>query len=333
MIALAPWTGWLAWSAVAAGGVGLGALYAGLETGIYVLNKIRLELRAEAGERPARSLLRHVNKTDSLLATLLVGTNVSGYVTTFAISAMFVLAGAGGRAEWYTIATATPLMFVLRESVPKIVFQRLAERLVYRLWWFLSVSRALFVACGLAPLVRGFSWLLMTATGMRKRLGSMPAYSYALDALVAEGAASGLLTHFQSVMAQRVMGLADVTLGDVMIPMARAATAEEDISAEAFRQKLTGHDYSRIPLRDAAGQVAGIVDIYDVLTDPAGRRPREFAATPLVLSADTGVLDALLRMQRARAAMAIVHDAADRHVGLATVKDLVEEIVGELEEW
>jgi len=46
MIALAAWTAWLVWSAVVVVGESLGALYAGLETGVYVLNKIRLELRA-----------------------------------------------------------------------------------------------------------------------------------------------------------------------------------------------------------------------------------------------------------------------------------------------
>jgi len=45
------------------------------------------------------------------------------------------------------------------------------------------------------------------------------------------------------------------------------------------------------------------------------------------------VMDALLRLQRGRVAMAVVRDAGDKHIGLATVKDLVEEIVGELEEW
>ena len=336
MIALAEWTSWLIWSALVVLGVGLGALYAGLETGIYVLNKIRLDLRAEAGSAPARILHRHLGDSDNLLAVLLVGTNVCGYVTTFAISAMFVLAGAAQRAEWYTLAVATPLMFLFRESVPKNVFQRLAERLVYRFAWLLAVSSAVFNLIGLAPLVRGFSRLVMRLLPFdRRRRGR----HQGLDAIMAEGAACGLLTHFQSLMAYRVMNIADVRLAQVMTPMPRVVSASRDVTAQEFLSLLRGHDYRRVPLLDRHGQVVGIVDIYDVLTDadrvdPADPAdPAEKMVPPFVLAADMTVTDALYRMQRAHAAMAIVRDKADKHLGLVTVKDLVEEIVGELSEW
>ena len=332
MMLAAHWAAWGAWSALAVAGLATGALYAGLETGIYVLNKVRLDLRAEAGSRPAKTLRRLLANTGSLLAVLLVGTNVSGYATTFAVSAMFVLAGAGGRAEWYTLAVATPLMFILRESVPKNVFQHLAERLVYRLAWYLAGSSVLFHACGLAPLVRGFGWLMMrlALVGRTKKAGW---HEHSLEAIMAESAASGVLTPFQSGMATRVMSISEVTLADVMTPMSRVFSAPRDVSGEEFLGRLRGHDYSRVPLLEAGGQVVGVVDVYDVLTDPSRPAPAETMTPALVLPATMNVPDVLYRMQRARAQMTIVQDAGGRHVGLATIKDLVEEIVGELAAW
>ena len=61
--------------------------------------------------------------------------------------------------------------------------------------------------------------------------------------------------------------------------------------------------------------------------------PREKMTAPLVLPDQAPVTDALYRMQRAHAAMAVVSGAKGRHVGIVTLKDLVEEIVGELEAW
>jgi CBS domain containing-hemolysin-like protein len=54
---------------------------------------------------------------------------------------------------------------------------------------------------------------------------------------------------------------------------------------------------------------------------------------PLVLSGDTTVTDAIYHIQQSRSQMAIVSDSAGKHVGIVTIKDLVEEIVGELDAW
>ncbi len=83
---------WSLWLSVLWASVILQALYAGMETGIYVMNKVRLELRAERGYGPARLLRRMLDRPDNLLAVLLIGTNLTSYAATFAVSAMFVLA-------------------------------------------------------------------------------------------------------------------------------------------------------------------------------------------------------------------------------------------------
>jgi len=77
----------------------------------------------------------------------------------------------------------------------------------------------------------------------------------------------------------------------------------------------------------------GILNAYDVLMDPAGAPPSRHVTEALRLPARTGVIDALLSMQKRRARIAFVTAEDDRCVGLVTIKDLVEEIVGELAEW
>lgn len=331
MIAATQWHLWAVWAGVLLVGTIFSGIYSGLETGIYALNKFRLDLRAEAGDKRARRLKRLLDNYNSLIVVLLIGTNLSTYAATFAISAMFVMLGAAHNTEWYTIATATPILFILGESVPKNVYRKLAERLVYRLAWFLSASTILFRITLISPVVRGFTWLLMRLTPVARR-GAIPGRHEGFAAILAEGRASGVLTHSQSIMADRVMRISRVTLADVMVPLAEAFCAPRNISREHLVQLASRNAYSRLPLTDGPNTVAGILDIYEVLLDDSDALPRDLATVPLELPSDLSVTDALYRCQRSRTNMAVVA-ASSKHVGIVTIKDLVEEIVGELEAW
>ena len=329
MIAQA-WVPWALWLAVAAAGTWACALFCGLETGIYVVNKVRLDLRAEAGHRGARTLRRMLRNPPQLLAILLIGTNLSSYAVAFAVTEMFDLGGRGDSADWYALAVATPLLFILGDSVPKNVFRRLAETLTYRVSWLLPAAKVLFTVTGILPFVRAVSWLATLPLRGRKD-GSQER----LATIFAEGRASGVLTHMQSVMADRVMNIADVTLAQVMVPIGKVASITPRTTREELLRIVQQNNYSRLPVCDDRGAVVGILDIYDVLADPDARLPAEKMTEPFALPSGTTVTEALYRMQRSHRTMAVVTapNEAAAPVGLVTIKDLVEEIVGELAEW
>ena len=320
------------WAVVLAGGASLSFLYAGLETGIYAMNKIRLELRADSGRPSALALGRHLRNYRRFLSVLLIGQNIANYAATSAITALFVLGGYREHVAWYTEAVAAPLLFVFCESLPKNLFQRLSERLVYRMVWLLDASTAVFKWTGLAALVGGGSSLLLRAAGVRDARSASLAH-IGVQRIVSEGWASGVLTHVQSVMADRVMHIRDVHLRDVMIPMAQVRRAPASASRKDVIEALRHHNSSRIPLLSDAGQVVGIADAYEVLLGGDEVSLTQKATAPLVLPAGRLVTEALYQMQKSRQAMAIVADDAGRHVGIVTIKDLVEEIVGDLEAW
>jgi CBS domain containing-hemolysin-like protein len=273
-----------------------------------------------------------LDRPEHLLVVLLVGNNLAVYWATFAVSAMLVLGGHRGHVELYALAVTAPLMLVLGESVPKNVFQRLAETLTYRMVRWLAVVDRILTATGLVPLVRGVSWALFRALRM-SGASRRPLGREGLSAVVAEGHASGALTHSQSVMADRVMNIADVRLKDVMIPMSKVHTA----SASADRERLVALaaevSHSRLPVVNEAGKVTGILDVLDILTCRSPTVAPQRIRMPLILSDQEGVTDALYQMQRQNAHMAIVQADDGTPVGIVTIKDLVEEIVGPLEAW
>jgi putative hemolysin len=353
----APAWEWLAWSALAlvfAAGL---AFANGMETGAYVLNKLRLDLRAESGQASAK-LLRRTLGDQSLLIVLLASAIVCEYGLTFAVSTMFVMAGFGPSAQWWALLVAGLVMFVFCESVPKSVFRRGAERLVYRSVWVLAGLDAVLRATGVIYLIHGLVWLLMRVLAIPTSARGLLGHE-AFASIVAEGHASGVLTHAQAVMADRILHISNIRLRDTMIPMSKVVCVAAGVERADLIAILGRHNFSRVPVVDSAHQVVGVLDLYDVLLeetdkergrwgegenadaetrrhgDAESSRPdiSRLMQRPLVLSGETTVTDAIYHIQQSRSQMAIVADATGKHVGIVTIKDLVEEIVGELDAW
>ena len=241
----------------------------------------------------------------------------------------------------YTAAILTPIMFVFGEVVPKNLFRRHANRWTLRSVRPLRIAMRLFRGVGL---VGGLQWLsdrMMRLTGDRSGTGVGELGGRAeIQAMLEEGWASGALTDEQSRMIQRVMNLADVAVRDVMVPVARAVTVDRAQSRTAFLTSVRRHPHSRVPVTQN-GQPVGIVNVYDVLSHPAPDRSAsadpdwlmKLARPPLWFDTDQPVTAALYALQRARRVMACVRDRQGRWVGILTLKDLVEEIIGEIGEW
>jgi putative hemolysin len=332
MIATADILAGVIWLAVCAGNVLLAGWFAGMETGAYLVNRVRLELQAEAGRKRAKQVRAFLHDPNNVLATLLIGTNIHQYIAAFAVSALFVLAGYEDNAEWYTLAVTTPLLFVFKDSLPKNLFQRMPEKLVYRTIWPMRCFGLLYKLCGLTYLVRGFAWVLLRLLGKTAAQPQSLLGHEALLAVVAEGHAAGALTGAQREMADRVMHISHVRVADVLQPMEQVLSAPAGVSREEFLRRITERNHSRLPLLDENHRVTGVVDVYDVLTDRTDRPIRVYAVEPLIVSADQTVTEALYAMQHARRSLAVV-EAGGKHVGIITIKDLVEEIVGELAAW
>ena len=113
-------------------GIAATGLLAGLETGVYSLNRVRLHLKFDEGDRAARALYPMVRKPERLIATLLIGTNVA---TNLATSSTGILLESTGLSTWQIIVAdvliVTPVLFIFAETLPKDLFAAHADRLVY----------------------------------------------------------------------------------------------------------------------------------------------------------------------------------------------------------
>lgn len=316
--------------------VALSGLFSGTETGIYCLNRVRLRLYTEQGRRSARRIDELLSRPEDLIITVLIGTTIADYCASVCVAALLIRSAvSGSQAEILTTLIMTPVIFAFGNAIPKNWFQRNSDRFMYPMSWALEVLVRAARLTGAVGVLRGLTRLavrLVDRSGAARREGILPRAK--MMRLLREGAARGGLTTAQSEMIERVMKLSEVRVGRVMIPHTRAAVIREDISRGDFLRIARMSHFSRFPVRDeATDRICGIVNAYDVLTDENQRPPADHIRDALELRPSEPVSEALLKMQNARQAMAIVVAPSGGCLGVLTIKDLVEEIVGDLAVW
>jgi CBS domain containing-hemolysin-like protein len=321
----------IGWGAMCVMGLFLTGLFAGLETGVYTLNRVRLAVREARGDRAAKRLRRELADPGRTLSTLLLGTNVSSYVASYGLAALLHGAGFEG---WTLVAIEaavfTPLVFILAEVLPKDLFRTHTDRWTYRFAWLLTAVRRLMLVCLLLPLVQA------VGAAARRLLGAgeeaVVTARQRISRLFKEGVGSGLLSESQTTIADRALAIRDQTVAEVMTPWSRAVTVGLRDAAPALRTVLRRSSYTRFPVVDAGGRVAGILQPLDSLLEP-DRTAGELASPAHSLTPSTPVLEALRTMRAAREKMAIVSSPGGSPAGLVTLKDLVEPITGDLAAW
>ncbi len=313
----------------------LSAFVAGVETGSYCLNRVRLRVRADQNQPAARRLAALLERREDLVLTALLGTILADYFCTACVTALLLGAQLRpGHAEFWAVLLVTPVLLVFGGILPKDWFRREADRLMYRLApvleWCVRLAR-----------VTGFLWLIRRITrSVARRF--LPAGVRDHDLLpranvlrlLHEGAALGGLSPFQRDLIDRVLNLSNLRVTSVMIPRPRVAAVPYDITREDFLRVARMAHLSRMPVyRGDPRHVIGIINVYDVLTDEDRRPVLEHVRPHLALPGHASAAATLLTLQKRRETMAIVEDRSGHCLGILTLKDLVEEIVGDLEVW
>jgi CBS domain containing-hemolysin-like protein len=336
MTALAmTWTMWSIWLGLALLGIVGSALFSGLETGVYSLNRVRLHLLAQRSDSSAAILAPMIRRPNRMLGTLLYGNNIANYLASYAIAVLLAAQGFGDWAQVLINATIlTPLLFVFGEVLPKDLFANFSDRLTYPFARMLYLLQGLLMLTGLVPLIDLISRLI------GRVLSAAPLSSAAfhprvtINQLFKEGLGRGVLSAQQTDIIERVLHPTETMVGQAMVNWPAVTKVRPGQPPEALWALANRVPYSRFPVVDSAERVLGVLHIHDVLlSDPADCPPPEQLATPAPkLTPQTPLRSALAILRQNQSAMGIVMEQ-DRAVGLVTLKDLVEPITGDLAVW
>ncbi|RMF75783.1 MAG: DUF21 domain-containing protein [Planctomycetota bacterium] len=314
----------------------LSAVSSGAETGVYCLNRVRLRVRADRREPGAVRLAKLMERSEDLVITTLAGTNVADYLATAFVTALLLHLGtAETHSEIYATALLTPMVLVFGGILPKDLFQREADRLMPMLATPLAVARGALSAIGLLAMLRGVTHVLLRLIDPQH----LPRESELLPRarirrLLIEGAASGGLSEFQREILDRILRMSQTRVSDIMVRRERAAIVPIDMPREDLLRIARMAHFSRLPVhRGDPRRIIGIINVYDVLSDDRERPIAQYVREALFVPADAAAPDALRRLQQARQVMGIAVNQRGECVGLFTMKNLIECIVGEVPVW
>ena len=321
-------------------GLILSAFFSGMETGLISLNRIRLRHEVERQDRRALIVNRFVENAEQLLGTTLAGTNLCNVLVAVASSALAVrVFGEGYLVDITTTLVSASVVLVVAEIVPKSLFRHYPHRLCLVFADALNATAWLF-----APLVTMLGLLMRLIARLAGRGDEKPPSFFVtreeLKHLAKEGEVGGALTSEEREMIHGVFDFPYKTVHEVMMPLSQTVTVTPDTSVEELFGISQRTGYARFLVRDGE-KIAGIVNVYEILFQDVAstgsprsgpnKTVRDLMQKPQFVSATDRINRVLPVLRASRIPISIVINPEGRPLGIVTIEDIVEEIVGDVE--
>ena len=317
----------------------LAALLSAVETSITSASRPRMAALERQGNVRARLVLRMKEQSEQFISAVLLGNNLVNILGS-ALTTSVLIAFFGDAGVIYATIIMTVLVVVFGEVMPKV-------------WAFNGADR---VALGLAPFARAMMSVLSplaTATrwaamGMLSVLGWRPSdrpADVAADelkgAIELHGAVqSDAGARKERQMLRSILDLADVSVADILVHRRQVVAIDAGQPVEAIIEQALSSPHTRIPLwRGQPDNVIGVLHAKSLLQavrantgDPAAIDIAAIAARPWFIPDTTTLLDQLEAFRRRREHFALVVDEYGALLGVVTLEDILEEIVGDIKD-
>jgi putative hemolysin len=308
--------------------IGLSAIISAAEIGFFSVNETKLQALVQAGHKRAAMALQLRSNPQRLLSTIMIGDNLvnagaASYVTLLTIRLF------GSEALGFAIGILTFVLMIFGDVVPKT----------------LAARHSMAVAIGMAYPVYGIQWVLKPVlfvlepmidqiTG-GKGLTVPFVTEEELKIMLDVGGKSGTIESEEVKMIKNVFQLKDITAEDAMTPRIYVFSLDGNLRLKEAEELLYNSKYSRIPVYDGTlDNITGILYKTKALTELAkGRtevRLRDIAHPPLFVPAGKTADDLMKQFQQEKRHMGIVVNEYGGVMGLVTLEDLLEEVVGEI---
>jgi CBS domain containing-hemolysin-like protein len=304
-------------------------LFTGAEMVLISADRHKLTERARNGERGAQIALDLLSRPDRTLATTLTGTDLFVVLATV-ITASFLLPRVGAHAEWATVGVVAPLVILFGEIVPKTFARPRADVLVGGAARFVRAAQI----C-LYPLVAVVSFL---GRLLSRPFGGVPPLHDVVSReelrliLQMSRAGSDVEAH-ERVMVRRVFRFGEKKVADIFRPLAQVVALPEEAVCREAALLASRSGYSRYPVyRGRIDRVVGFLHILDTVGNPPEAPVRPLLRKALFIPELMPVDELMRRFQEEKTSFAAVVDEFGGVTGIVTAEDVVEEVVGEIED-
>ncbi|ODS32882.1 MAG: hypothetical protein SCARUB_01988 [Candidatus Scalindua rubra] len=306
--------------------------FSGIEIAVYCINRVRLQYKVERGIRSARTIRRLLDDPQALISTILIGNNIVNYLASATFTVIVSQYLTQTNPELIATLILAPIMLVFAEVLPKDICQRKADTFLYTASTSVKFFSQLFLP--LVYILKGANKIpQLFFKNLRRRARVFTPYR--LGFFIREGVEEGIISDYQDMMARNIMELGSIPIKNIMIPVKKATLLSHDVSTEHIRALAKNIRFSRIPVyKGSKSNIIGVINLFDFLSvGTEESKISDFLKDTEYLNTETLIDDALVRMQKEKQRMVIVTGKNNKAVGIVTIKDLVEEIVGELMAW
>lgn len=308
--------------------------FSGSETGIISVSRIRVRHLVEQGSRRAQIVENLLKNPNRLLATTLVGTNIA-MVTGSALATTLLERFSPEKAALFATLIMFPLVLIFAETIPKTVYRYHTDSITFRIAY--PLRWAYTILYPVMRLVSFFTSIILRLLRAKKRIRSPFVTREELQSLVRMGRRDGALETTEEEIIHRVFEMKETTIDKSMIPREKIVAVKEGGSLDEVLNLAIQKGFVRIPVYgEDIKHITGIVQVKDLLSYPKLERERmkvkEVMHPAHYTSPDKKVSQLLNTLRLARIHMVIVVDKKKETLGLVTIEDLLEEIVGEIEE-
>ncbi len=330
--------------------IAVNAFFAATEIAVISVSEGKVRKMAEEGGRKAKRLLKFIDNPAKFLATIQVGVTFAGLMASASAAKSFVTpvsnlfcepsSASRGAVEVAVLIGLTLLlsflMLVFGELVPKRIAMQKSEKLA------LAVSG---VVTGISKIFAPFVWLLTKTTngvlrvcGIDPNLNSEEVTEEEIRIMVEEGEEAGVVEQSEKEMIDNVFELNDIRVSEIMTHRTEIeAISVEDGIDEAVDIAIK-EGYSRIPVYDdTIDDIIGVLYVKDLLKFVTKNAPKNFniktILRPVYFVPDTNTVSEVLReLQSRRQHIAVVLDEYGGTAGIVTMEDLLEAIVGSIQD-
>ena len=329
--------------------IAVNALFAATEIAVISLNETKVRRMAEGGDRKAAKMLRMVTEPTGFLSTIQICITLAGFLgSAFAadnfsdklvnwlINDCEVSGVSPSALDTISVIIITLVLsyftLVLGELVPKRIAMKRPE----------GIARAVSgLMIGMTTVLRPVIWLLTVSTNGVLRLCGIDPKDNAEEVseeeiimMLDEGEEAGSIESGEKELIKNVFSLNDTTAEDVMVHRSQVAFLKRDDARTTLLNEIAESGYSRFPVYgENIDDIVGILYAKTYLTAQSrGERceMKEFLMPPRFVHASTHINRILLDMQREHAHMAVVVDDYGGVIGIITLEDILEELVGEI---
>jgi putative hemolysin len=312
----------------------LSGFFAATETALFSVNKVKIRRLAEEGNRKAKRLNKMLGNPNRLKSTILIGNNVVNIGAT-ALATSLAIGLFGSKGAGIATAVMTTLILVLGEITPKTLAARKAEA------FSLAVGNCLnYLGIVLSPLISFLDFLtrgLVQVMGGEKKEHPFITEEE-LRMLVNVGEEEGFIDEDEREMIDSILEFDDTLVREVMVPRIDIIAVSVNEPLEEIINLVLEVGHSRIPVYEQnIDNIIGVLYAKDLLK-PLSNREEEIPAVrqlirPAYYVPETKkVRDLLKELRKEKVHMAIVLDEYGGTAGLVTIEDLIEEIVGDIQD-